>query len=157
MNERVKALRKALGYTQAEFGSKIGLSRAEVANVESERAPVRPATVPVICNVLGVSRAWLETGEGEMFISDSASILNRLATEYNLSPAEEAVVAAFVGLPSQDRAAILRYVSALVDELAARQTDEVEAEQLKQDYLRQKKAAAASSATAGDDGDVQMA
>lgn len=157
MNERIKALRKALGYTQAEFGGKVGLSRAEVANIESERAPVRPATIPVICNVLGVNRVWLETGEGEMFVSDGASILNRLTTEYNLSSAEEAVVAAFVQLPPQDRAAILRYVKALADEIYSRQSDEQEAEAVKQEYLRMKKAGEGSSASAGENGVEKMA
>ena len=157
MNERIKALRKTLGYTQAEFGGKIGLSRDEVSNIEIGRSPVRSTTVPVICNVLGVNRVWLETGEGEMFVSDGASILNRLATEYNLSSAEEAVVAAFVQLPPQDRAAILRYVKALADEIYSRQSDEQEAEAVKQEYLRMKKAGEGSSASAGENGVEKMA
>lgn len=157
MNERIKALRKTLGYTQAEFGGKIGLSRDEVSNIEIGRSPVRSTTVPVICNVLGVNRVWLETGEGEMFVSDGASILNRLATEYDLSSAEEAVVAAFVQLPPQDRAAILRYVKALADEIYSRQSDEQEAEAVKQEYLRMKKAKEESSASAGENGVEKMA
>lgn len=157
MNERIKALRKALGYTQAEFGGKIGLSRDEVSNIEIGRSSVRSTTIPVICNVLGVNRVWLETGEGEMFVSDGASILNRLATEYDLSSAEEAVVAAFVQLPPQDRAAILRYVKALADEIYSHQSDEQEAEAVKQEYLRMKKAGGESSASAGENGVEKMA
>lgn len=157
MNSRVRELRKALGYTQTEFGGKIGLSRAEVANIELDRAPLRPATIPIICSVLGVNRAWLETGEGEMFTSPETSILNRLAAEFNLSKSEEALINTFVRLPAQDRAAILRYVRALSASLSEIDPDEEEAEQLKQDYLRQKRAAGTSSATDGRDGEKRMA
>ena len=138
-------MRKALKLTQENFGSKIGLSRAEVSNIEIGRAPVRPATIPIICSALGVNRAWLETGEGEMFATDGANILSRLSSEYNLSQAEEAAVSVFIRLPAQDRAAILRYVKALAAELApVADPDEAAAEQLKQEYLREKKAGAGS-------------
>ena len=147
-------MRKALKLTQENFGSKIGLSRAEVSNIEIGRAPVRPATIPIICSALGVNRAWLETGEGEMFATDGANILSRLSSEYNLSQAEEAAVSVFIRLPAQDRAAILRYVKALAAELApVVDPDEADAEQLKQEYLREKKAGAGSSASAWPDGE----
>lgn len=147
-------MRKALKLTQENFGSKIGLSRAEVSNIEIGRAPVRPATIPIICSALGVNRAWLETGEGEMFATDGANILSRLSSEYNLSQAEEAAVSVFIRLPAQDRAAILRYVKALAAELApVVDPDEAAAEQLKQEYLREKKAEAGSSACAWPDGE----
>ena len=147
-------MRKALKLTQENFGSKIGLSRAEVSNIEIGRAPVRPATIPIICSALGVNRAWLETGEGEMFATDGANILSRLSSEYNLSQAEEAAVSVFIRLPAQDRAAILRYVKALEAELApVVDPDEAAAEQLKQEYLREKKAGAGSSASAWPDGE----
>ena len=151
-------MRKALKLTQENFGSKIGLSRAEVSNIEIGRAPVRPATIPIICSALGVNRAWLETGEGEMFATDGANILSRLSSEYNLSQAEEAAVSVFIRLPAQDRAAILRYVKALAAELApVVDPDEAAAEQLKQEYLREKKAGAGSSASAWPDGEENMA
>lgn len=147
-------MRKALKLTQENFGSKIGLSRAEVSNIEIGRAPVRPATIPIICSALGVNRAWLETGEGEMFATDGANILSRLSSEYNLSQAEEAAVSVFIRLPAQDRAAILRYVKALASELVpVVDPDEAAAEQLKQEYLREKKAGAGSSASAWPDGE----
>lgn len=158
MNTRVKALRKELGLTQSDFGSKVGLSRAEVANIELGRAPIRPATIPIICSVLGVSREWLETGCGEMFVSDSVSILSRLTSEYNLSAAEEAAVSTFIRLPPQDRAAILRYVKTLAAELESTvDPDEAEAEAVKQEYLLQKRAMGTSSATAGEDGEERRA
>ena len=157
-NDRIKTLRKALKLTQEEFGSKVGLSRAEVSNIEIGRAPVRPATIPVICSVLGVNREWLEMGHGEMFVSDDAAILSRLVSEYDLSSAEAAAVSTFLRLVPQDRAAILRYVKALASELeSAIDPDEAEAEAVKQEYLLQKRAAAGSSATAGQDGEERRA
>ena len=157
MNSRIRELRKALGYTQTEFGSKIGLSRAEVSNIELDRAPLRPATIPIICSVLGVNLVWLETGDGEMFNSPETSILNRLAEEFHLSKSEEALVDTFVRLPAQDRAAILRYVRALADGLSGIDSVEEEAEELKQEYMQQKRAAGTSSVTDGQNGAEKMA
>ena len=89
-----------------------------------------------------------------MFVSSETGILNRLSEEFHLSKAEEALVATFVQLPAEDRAAILRYVKALASELVpVVDPDEAAAEQLKQEYLREKKAEAGSSASAWPDGE----
>ena len=68
IRERVKKLRKSLNLTQTEFGQKIGVSVGVIANLELDRAKINPIMVQHICDVFGVSRKWLETGDGEMFL-----------------------------------------------------------------------------------------
>ena len=72
MNERIKAVRTALGLSQQEFAEKIGIKRGAVANYEVGRNEPIDAVVSLICKTYNVNEHWLRTGEGEMFIHDLA-------------------------------------------------------------------------------------
>ena len=67
MNERIKALRKHLGYTQQEFADRIGLKRNTIAQYEIGRNEPIDAVILSICREFNVNENWLRTGEGEMF------------------------------------------------------------------------------------------
>lgn len=67
MNERIKALRKALGLTQQKFADKIGVRQNTVAQYEMGRNSPIDSVIALICREFGVSETWLRTGEGEMF------------------------------------------------------------------------------------------
>lgn len=67
MNERIKALRKALGLTQQELADKIGLKRNSFANYETGRNTPIDAVIVSICREFNVNEEWLRTGNGEMF------------------------------------------------------------------------------------------
>ena len=87
--ERIKELRKTLKLSQKEFGEKIGVSIGVVANIELDRAGLNPILLQHICDVFGVNRTWLETGEGEMFndLGPDAAF-ERLCTEIAASDDE---------------------------------------------------------------------
>lgn len=68
MNERIKALRKKLGMTQAEFSSKIGLSRNFIAQIETGAKLPSDRTISDICKKFRVSEIWLRTGYGDPII-----------------------------------------------------------------------------------------
>ena len=67
MNERIKSLRKHLGYTQQEFADRIGLKRNTIAQYEIGRNEPIDAVILSICREFNVNENWLRTGEGEMF------------------------------------------------------------------------------------------
>ena len=67
MHERIKQLRKQLKINQSEFGSRIGLSRDTIANIEGNRIEIKDIYVLSICKEFNVNEDWLRTGEGEMF------------------------------------------------------------------------------------------
>lgn len=71
MNERVKALRKALDLTQQEFADRIRVKRNTVATYEMGRSGISDAAVSLICKEFNVNEEWLRTGEGEMFLDVS--------------------------------------------------------------------------------------
>lgn len=117
MNERLKALRKHLDLTMESFGSRIGLTKSMISRMESGALVPTDRTVLSICQTFGVNEQWLRTGEGEMFLEDDKSILARMLLQYDISPKEQAILSAYLKLSAEDRAAILRYLDNLVQEL----------------------------------------
>ncbi len=67
MHERLKKLRKTLDMTQQELAESIGVKRNTIATYESGRNEPIDAVLNLICKVHNVNRAWLTSGEGEMF------------------------------------------------------------------------------------------
>ena len=71
MNSRITALRLALGggkkkISQKQFGEKLGISDAYVAQLEGGK-PLNDRIINLICLTYGVNEHWFRTGEGEMF------------------------------------------------------------------------------------------
>lgn len=67
MNERIKELRKTLGFTQQEFADKIGVKRNTVATYEMGRSVPSDSAISLICREFNVNEDWLRNGSGEMF------------------------------------------------------------------------------------------
>lgn len=67
MKERIKELRKTLGFTQQKFSEKIGVKRNTVAQYETGRNIPIDSVINLICREFNVNEEWLRTGEGEMF------------------------------------------------------------------------------------------
>lgn len=68
VNERFKEVRKALNLTQAEFAKNIGLKPSTICDTENGRCNVIERNIIAVCKQFNVSREWLETGKGNMFI-----------------------------------------------------------------------------------------
>ena len=64
---RVKILRKTLGMSQTDFGTKIGVTRGVINNLDRGVTVLQEPLSSLICSVFNVRREWLDTGEGEMF------------------------------------------------------------------------------------------
>ncbi|MBR4753354.1 MAG: helix-turn-helix transcriptional regulator [Thermoguttaceae bacterium] len=71
MKDRLRTLRKKLGYNQTELGRLLGYKAATVSSWEVGAKIPEPARL-LICSLFNVSRVWLETGEGDMFQQDAA-------------------------------------------------------------------------------------
>ena len=69
MKEKIKAIRKALGFTQQEFASKLGVKQNTIAQYEMGRNSPSDAIIFSICREFNVSEEWFRHGTGDMFIS----------------------------------------------------------------------------------------
>jgi len=81
MKDRIKFVRKSLGFNQVDFGKALGLTGAAISRIESGNRNPSELFIRAICDRFHISRDWLETGEGEMRIvpvSDDEIVRNVL-------------------------------------------------------------------------------
>lgn len=68
MEERLKKIRKELGYSQIEFSKLLNIKNATYNAYEVGRNKPTDAVIGLICKTFNVNEQWLRTGEGDMFI-----------------------------------------------------------------------------------------
>jgi transcriptional regulator with XRE-family HTH domain len=64
MGDRLRKARAMAGLNTRDFAVKIGISHGSITNAENDRVTVRPITLNAWALATGVSREWLETGDG---------------------------------------------------------------------------------------------
>lgn len=106
MNERIKQLRKALGYTQQEFADRIGVKRNTIAQYEIGRNEPIDSVVNLICKEYNVNPDWLRSGTGEMFIDPATFSLDEYAQANKLTKTEISIIRGFMELDPATRQAI---------------------------------------------------
>ena len=67
MNERIKAVRKALRKTQSAFAEELGVTGNYVWMIENGKSDPSDRMIKDIVRLFDVNEIWLRTGEGEMF------------------------------------------------------------------------------------------
>lgn len=70
MNERIRKLRVELHLTQQQFANQISITRGSLGNIETGKKTPSDLIINAICREFGVSKKWLCSGEGNMFISE---------------------------------------------------------------------------------------
>lgn len=70
MEKRIRLARRYKGLTLKQMGSILGISESAVSNIERGRNKPSGSTLILLCEKLGMNQTWLETGEGEMFVSE---------------------------------------------------------------------------------------
>ena len=151
LNERVRHLRKdVLDMSQRQFADALGMAQTSISALESPGGGVSERFIKTVCTMFNVNENWLRTGEGPIYNEGEAFSLDRWAKEHGATELELEIVKVYFELDPSIRRAVMDHFKAHFAN--AVDPDEAEAEALKQDFLRQRKAEAASSATAGDDG-----
>lgn len=100
--ERVKAIRKSLGITLAQFGDKVGVTRVTMSRIESGSRNLTEQMALAICNAYQVNYKWLINGEGDMFVAP-VSDLDNLCTKYNLDDMDRVLLDMYINLPPVSR------------------------------------------------------
>ena len=76
--ERVKEIRKKLGFTLEKFGERLGVTKQTVSRIENGINNVTDQMTKSICREFGVDYIWLTTGEGEMFVETDDDFIERI-------------------------------------------------------------------------------
>lgn len=126
MGERIKQVRLAAGLTQQQFAERIGLSRNFIAVIETSDRKPSDRTIADIAREFGVSLAWLQYGEGEMYVKRSANEELGLLVANIMSDADDSFRKRFVtllmALPPEDWGKIERFIDELKKSDSAKST-----------------------------------
>ena len=82
VNERLAQVRKTLKLTQREFAEKISVSTGFIASMEIGDRKVNPRIIKLVSSIFNVNLQWLETGEGEMFYTDTEKEIEEIISLY---------------------------------------------------------------------------
>ena len=84
IQDRIIAVREALGLTQRDFCKGIYVSQSYYAQIENASRPVNDRIIALICSQYGVNKEFLLTGKGDFFTKDVADIqLQQLLEVFN--------------------------------------------------------------------------
>lgn len=98
MNERIKQIRQYYDMSQEEFGRKIGVTRSAISYLESGRSNLTERMLFTICVTFDVRKEWIQTGQGEMFVTrtvsqELAEYMGKLLKEDNPEKEKYALIA----------------------------------------------------------------
>lgn len=111
INQRIKALRKSLKLNQTDFGARIGLKNGAISKIEQDGGTVVDQNKRMICDKFHVSMHWLETGEGDMDVSDSSSdVFDSIREELKLSDMEEKILRGYFELDERSRKSVTDFI-----------------------------------------------
>lgn len=114
MKYRIKAIRKHFGLNQEKFGENLGVKKTAVSKMELGTYRVTDTMIKLICFEFGVSKAWLCTGEGEMFKEDGFahdfSIYAKKATEL-----DKAIITEWMKLDDSTKNNLYEFMKKVVD------------------------------------------
>jgi len=65
--DRIRLVRKVLGFKQGEFAARLGLTQTAMSMIEVEKVTLTEKNIKLICATFAVDENWLRTGKGEMF------------------------------------------------------------------------------------------
>lgn len=128
INDRIALLIKDLGITRSSFADRIRVSRPFVSELCSGVKQPSDRTIADIAREFGVSLAWLQCGEGEMYVKRSANEELGLLVANIMSDADDSFRKRFITLlmtlPPEDWGKIERFIDELQKSDSAKSTED---------------------------------
>lgn len=121
IGERIRSVRKNLGLSQVEFAKGINISRQQIGLLEKDERTLTDRTLNDMVREYGISRDYILTGEGEMFIDldKSSEVVNyiRDLCENDQEKAELVIETykMFIDLSTKDKRIINALVKSLIE------------------------------------------
>ena len=128
INDRIALLIKDLGITRSSFADRIRVSRPFVSELCSGVKQPSDRTIADIAREFGVSLAWLQHSEGEMYVQRSANEELGLLVANIMSDADDSFRKRFItllmALPPEDWGKIERFIDELQKSDSAKSTED---------------------------------
>lgn len=130
INDRIALLIKDLGITRSSFADRIRVSRPFVSELCSGVKQPSDRTIADIAREFGVSLAWLEDGEGEMYVKRSANEELGLLVANIMSDVDDSFRKRFItllmALPPENWGKIERFIDELQQNDSSKATKRAE-------------------------------
>jgi transcriptional regulator with XRE-family HTH domain len=76
-NERLKTLRKQLGFSQADFSEKLGIKQGSYSDIERGRNKVSASILMKLQEVFNINTKWIQSGKGDIYAKPDSKISGR--------------------------------------------------------------------------------
>lgn len=107
---QIKKLRQALGLTQTEFATRIGMKQNSIALIESGKRNISDSALKFICREFNVNENWLRVGAGEIFKTE-----NEILENPELDEVDKAILRAYISLPPAARKHVREWIKKAAD------------------------------------------
>ena len=121
ISDRVKELRKTLNLSQEAFGNKLGITKASVSRIENGVFNLTSQLSKLICKEFNVDYFWLTEGTGEMFTKVPETLLDKLASQYNLSDKGRIILKTYLNAPEDQQDALENFLLTLAENMKKRE------------------------------------
>lgn len=116
IKDRIKYFRKTVKkMTQEDFAKEIDMSRSNLANIETGKINLIDRVISTICTRFQLSKEWLLTGQGDMYIQTDDKIVAQLVEKYNMTDEQRQVMEIFLDMPEEKRQLVAKAFFALLD------------------------------------------
>lgn len=124
IGDNIRALRELKNMSRREFGEALYVSQDVINNLERNRVSPTELMIKCICDTFHVNRAWLETGEGELFDkSEQLDETAKLIESISDSPAMRSLLATWAQLSDENKAVFKRFAADYVDDYNRRKAE----------------------------------
>jgi transcriptional regulator with XRE-family HTH domain len=118
IENRLKYIRKQLGFTQESFAKSIGLNRDNITNLESGKVKISILHALALEYVHGINKEWLLNGEGPMLTKDrnqNENEKNVIEINPSVQILHEAIEETGVKLNEKQKQAFIKIISEELD------------------------------------------
>ena len=127
INERLRRLRKALGFKMTDFADLVGISQSSLSSLESRTRKVSEKHIKLICAAFPqVSENWLRCGEGDMFRQNDNDYIDTVCENLGLDDVAKSMLRAYVQLDSQSKRIVSDYIRNAAADIMKRSAGNVE-------------------------------
>lgn len=124
IGDNIRALRELKNMSRREFGEALYVSQDVINNLERNRVSPTELMIKCICDTFHVNRAWLETGEGELFDkSEQLDETAKLIESISDSPAMRSLLATWAQLSDENKAVFERFAADYVEDYNRRKAE----------------------------------
>ena len=127
INERLRRLRKALGFKMTDFADLVGISQSSLSSLESRTRKVSEKHIKLICAAFPqVSENWLRCGEGDMFRQNDNDYIDTVCENLGLDDVAKSMLRAYVQLDSDGKRIVSDYIRNAAADIMKRSAGTVE-------------------------------